>query len=70
MAEPLVEGREIDGAVVDDGARADFYREGGAVVFTAAFHLRRGVCCGSECRHCPYGHANVPGKAMPHQPAS
>ncbi|MBW3559980.1 MAG: hypothetical protein KY449_09465 [Proteobacteria bacterium] len=32
----------------------DFYREGPFVVFTAAFHLRRGFCCGSGCRHCPY----------------
>lgn len=23
-------------------------------VFTAAFHLRRGECCGSGCRHCPF----------------
>lgn len=33
---------------------ADFYMEGGAVVFTAQYHLRRGWCCGSGCRHCPF----------------
>lgn len=33
----------------------DFYREGAFVVFTARFHLRRGYCCESGCRHCPYG---------------
>ncbi|HWE85153.1 MAG TPA: DUF5522 domain-containing protein [Terracidiphilus sp.] len=38
----------------------DFYFEGGLVVFTAAYHLKRGYCCGSGCRHCPYEHANVP----------
>ena len=32
----------------------DFYREGAAVVFTARYHLRRGYCCESGCRHCPY----------------
>ena len=32
----------------------DFYFENGLVVFTAAYHLRRGYCCGSNCRHCPY----------------
>lgn len=32
----------------------DFYREGAAIVFTAGYHLRRGYCCGSGCRHCPY----------------
>ncbi len=37
----------------------DFYMEGLSMVFTAAFHLKRGYCCGSGCRHCPYGHAAV-----------
>jgi hypothetical protein len=33
----------------------DFYFEaGGMLVFTEAYHLRRGYCCGSGCRHCPY----------------
>jgi hypothetical protein len=32
----------------------DFYMEGPYVVFTAPYHLRRGFCCNSECRHCPY----------------
>ena len=32
----------------------DFYFEGGLMVFTAACHLRRGYCCASGCRHCPY----------------
>jgi hypothetical protein len=32
----------------------DFYMEGPYLVFTAAYHLRRGYCCNSECRHCPY----------------
>ena len=38
---PLVEGE-------------DFYREGPYVVFTEAYHRRRGYCCGSGCRHCPW----------------
>jgi hypothetical protein len=32
----------------------DYYVEGGAMVFTAAYHLKRGYCCDSGCRHCPY----------------
>jgi hypothetical protein len=35
----------------------DYYLEGGNMVFTAAYHLKRGSCCGSGCRHCPYGEA-------------
>lgn len=26
----------------------------GYLVFTRAYHLKRGTCCGSGCRHCPY----------------
>lgn len=32
----------------------DFYFEGPFIVFTAAYHLKRGYCCKSDCRHCPY----------------
>ncbi|MGB0065803.1 MAG: DUF5522 domain-containing protein [Terracidiphilus sp.] len=35
----------------------DYYFEGQLMVFTAAYHLKRGSCCGSGCRHCPYGNA-------------
>ena len=41
MTEKLVEGE-------------DYYHEGGFIVFTSRYHLRRGKCCGSGCRHCPY----------------
>lgn len=44
---PLVEGE-------------DFYREGPYVVFTEAYHRKRGYCCGSGCRHCPWDHEAVP----------
>ena len=32
----------------------DYYMENELMVFTAAYHLKRGSCCGSGCRHCPY----------------
>jgi hypothetical protein len=35
-------------------APEDFYFEGPYLVFTAAYHLKRGYCCNSGCRHCPY----------------
>jgi hypothetical protein len=42
---PLVEG-------------IDFYLdEGGLMVFTAWYLLKRGHCCRSGCRHCPYGYS-------------
>jgi hypothetical protein len=33
----------------------DFYFENGLMVFTEKFHRKRGYCCQSGCRHCPYG---------------
>ena len=35
----------------------DYYFEGPNLVFTVQYHLKRGSCCGSSCRHCPYGFA-------------
>ncbi|MGA2558248.1 MAG: DUF5522 domain-containing protein [Terracidiphilus sp.] len=48
----------------------DFYLENGNLVFTAAYHLRRGACCGNHCRHCPYGFAPPEAPAAPPEPAS
>ncbi len=36
-----------------------WYFENGLMVFTEAYHLKRGYCCGNGCRHCPYDHENV-----------
>uniref|UniRef100_A0A8C7Y976 Chromosome 1 open reading frame 53 n=1 Tax=Oryzias sinensis TaxID=183150 RepID=A0A8C7Y976_9TELE len=33
-------------------------------VLTEYAHLQRGTCCGSACRHCPYGQVNVKDPAM------
>jgi hypothetical protein len=33
----------------------DYYMDNGFMVFTAIFLLKRGYCCESGCRHCPYG---------------
>lgn len=32
----------------------DFYEEDGKKVMTEQYHLRRGYCCGSGCRNCPF----------------
>lgn len=37
-----------------DGAD-HYYTPEGFLVFTAAYHLKRGYCCKNACRHCPYG---------------
>jgi hypothetical protein len=34
----------------------DYYlSEEGYIVFTEKYHLNRGYCCKSGCKHCPYG---------------
>jgi len=56
--EPFVEQQtptELREPLRDD----DFYWDGPYMVFTAAYHLRRGSCCHSGCRHCPYGDAEL-----------
>jgi hypothetical protein len=45
-----------------------YYLEDGLIVFTAAYHLKRGYCCKSGCRHCPYDRKTnkpKPGTARP-----
>lgn len=37
--------------------------ETGYFVFTEVAHKKRGKCCGSGCRHCPFNHENVKDKA-------
>ncbi len=37
-----------------------YINEQGLVVLTARFHLERGYCCGSGCKHCPYDYERVP----------
>lgn len=34
----------------------DYYidEQSGLMVLTAHFHVKRGYCCGSGCRECPY----------------
>lgn len=43
-----------EGDTTQSLAPEDFYYEGPYLVFTAAYHLKRGYCCNSNCRHCPY----------------
>lgn len=31
-----------------------YYNENGYTVLTESYHLKRGTCCQSGCKHCPY----------------
>jgi hypothetical protein len=43
----------------------DYYMENGFLVFTAIYLQRRGYCCQSGCRHCPYGFKRTGANANP-----
>jgi len=32
----------------------DYYLDNGKVIMTEHYHKKRGHCCGSCCRHCPF----------------
>ena len=38
-----------------------YYLDGDKVVFTEAYFLQRGTCCGNKCRHCPFTKPAVKG---------
>ena len=39
----------------------DYYLDDrGFIVFTEKYLQKRGYCCGSGCRHCPYNYEAVP----------
>jgi hypothetical protein len=39
-----------------------YYSEEGYIVFTEKYHLKRGYCCKSGCKHCPYGYNKKTGQ--------
>jgi hypothetical protein len=45
----------------EPSTQPDWYFENGMLMYTAAYHLKRGYCCGSGCRHCPYEPRHVEG---------
>jgi hypothetical protein len=53
MEDPPAPG-EPPAAIPSELAPEDFYYDGPYLVFTAVYHLKRGFCCNSGCRHCPY----------------
>ena len=46
-----------------------YFNEEGLLVFTEAYHIKRGYCCGNNCRHCPYQHENVPEHTIKNLPS-
>ena len=32
-----------------------YYSKDGLIIFTEKYHEKRGYCCKSKCKHCPYG---------------
>jgi cob(I)alamin adenosyltransferase len=51
---PLPDVEDLHRAAVKEGRETYVDPATGLTVFTALAHRRRGHCCGSKCRHCPY----------------
>lgn len=39
-----------------------YFNEHGLMVFTAAYHLKRGYCCKNKCKHCPWNYGKDNGQ--------
>jgi hypothetical protein len=48
--------QEIERKFIEAETAHEFYFEGNNLVFSYHYHLKRGYCCRSKCRHCPYGY--------------
>ncbi len=57
---PERQWRRVHAAAVARGLDAYIDPATGYQVWTRLYLARKGPCCGNACRHCPYGHENVP----------
>ena len=51
MTKPQQKKQKLPGLADEDY----YHTHEGFLVFTAAYHTKRGYCCKNGCRHCPYG---------------
>lgn len=51
-----MEGKEF---IFEQGR--DYYLEKGQIILTESYLMRRGKCCGSGCRHCPFDPSHLKG---------
>jgi hypothetical protein len=52
--------QELHQAAYEQGFDTYIDPASGFQVMTCNALLKQGRCCGNSCRHCPYGHINVP----------
>lgn len=50
---------ELHALAIQEGSTTYTDPNTGFTVFTELVHLKRGTCCGNQCRHCPFGWENV-----------
>lgn len=59
-SENIQSGKKVEKPTPSASSEDFYYDTDGLMVMTEAYHLKRGSCCGSACRHCPYDYINVP----------
>ena len=60
MNHPLMNAHQLHKQACERGEPSYIDPGTGLMVFTAVGLRRRGDCCGTACRHCPFDYANVP----------
>lgn len=55
MSNDTTDIEEVHRLAVQEGSITYIDPSTGFTVFTELAHLRRGTCCGNQCRHCPFG---------------
>ena len=60
---PERQWRRVHAAAVAQNLDAYIDPATGYQVWTRLYLRKKGPCCGNACRHCPYGHENVPKSA-------
>jgi cob(I)alamin adenosyltransferase len=59
MTEQVVDIEDLHQHAIKQGSSTYIDPKTGFQVFTELPHLKRGFCCGNQCRHCPYGYESV-----------
>lgn len=55
MSQTNTNPNQSKGVAFPERMEMDHYtNEQGFMVFTERFHIKRGVCCGNGCLHCPF----------------
>ena len=63
-----MENEMIDFSKKSQMTEEDYYlSHEGYIIFTEKYHFKRGYCCKSGCKHCPFGYDKKTGELKKNQ---